>query len=312
MSFTKNWVIKASSVMLSTITLGVALGSIASAHARPATHHVAAKKSGNAVFVEYASHKPFGATIAALKHAVAQNGMMVLGTLNQAGALSTTGLHLKGAESFFVGNPVTGKSMFQMNPAVGTDVPVRVFVWVNAHGATDMGYFQPSALLRAVNPALVKSGMMLNQKLAMIVKSVATGPALPVPRVHVMAFEHRTSARSFSATVAALKHAVAHNGMMVLGTLNQAGALSTTGLHLKGAESFFVGNPVVGKSLFQMNPAVGGEVPMRVYVWVNPQGKTELGYFQPSTLMGAISASLAKSGVMMNQKLAMIVKQAAQ
>ena len=123
-------------------------------------------------------------------------------------------------------------------------------------------------------------------------------------------FDAYTTSQSFTATVSALQHAVSHNGMMVLGTLNQAGALKTTGLQLKGAESFFVGNPVAGKKLFQMNPAVGAELPLRVFVWVDAQGKTEVGYFQPSALMGAVNASLAKPGMMMNQKLAMIVQQA--
>lgn len=300
--------LKASGVMLSVASaamLAVGAGNVASAHARPA-----ASAHGGSVFIEYASRTSFGATVAQLKHAVAQNGMMVLGTLNQAGALKTTGLQLKGAESFFVGNPVSGKKLFQMNGAVGAELPMRVFVWVNSHGTTDVGYFQPSALLRAVNAPLAKPGMMLNQKLTMIVKGATAGSVVGTPRVRAIPFRHWTSSHSFSGTVAALKHAVSHNGMMVLGTLNQAGALSTTGLHLKGAESFFVGNPVAGKKLFQMNPAVGGELPMRVFVWVNARGKTEVGYFQPSVLMGAIDGSLAKPGLMMNQKLAMIAQQA--
>jgi uncharacterized protein (DUF302 family) len=66
-----------------------------------------------------------------------------------------------------------------------------------------------------------------------------------------------------------------------MGMLNQAHALSMTGLHLQGAESFFVGNPVVGKKLFAADPAVGAVVPLRIYVW-EKGGETHVGYFQPS------------------------------
>ena len=125
-------------------------------------------------------------------------------------------------------------------------------------------------------------------------------------------FLHATSSASFDATVSSLKKAVASNGMMVLGNLNQKGALSTTGLNLAGAESFFIGNPVVGKKLFQMDAAAGAVIPLRVYVWVDANGKTEVGYFKPSDLFVGVSPELAKAGAMMDGVFAKILSQATQ
>lgn len=122
----------------------------------------------------------------------------------------------------------------------------------------------------------------------------------------------KSSHKSFNSTISQLKHSVASNGMMVLGDLNQAGALSTTGLHLAGAHAFFIGNPVTGKKLFQMNPAVGQVLPIRVYVWVNNKGKTEIGYFRPSTLLGDVNHQLKKmAGPMMDKTFAKVVAGAA-
>lgn len=123
-------------------------------------------------------------------------------------------------------------------------------------------------------------------------------------------FLHAVSGASFDATVSSLKKAVASNGMMVLGSLNQKGALSTTGLSLKGAEAFFVGNPVVGKKLFQMDAAAGAVIPLRVYVWVDAGGKTEVGYFRPSDLFGEVSPGLARAGAGMDGVFAQILSQA--
>ena len=125
-------------------------------------------------------------------------------------------------------------------------------------------------------------------------------------------FLHATSSASFDATVSSLKKAVASNGMMVLGNLNQEGVLSTTGLNLAGAESFFIGNPVVGKKLFQMDAAAGAVIPLRVYVWVDANGKTEVGYFKPSDLFVGVSPELAKAGAMMDGVFAKILSQATQ
>lgn len=127
---------------------------------------VAAESSGG-LFIQDASAQSFAQTVNALKHAVSSNGMMVMGHLDQKKALSMTGLNLAGAETFFVGNPVVGKKLFGMSPAVGAVVPLRIYVW-EAGGEAHVGYFQPSALLSAINPKLGMAGKMLDGKFARI------------------------------------------------------------------------------------------------------------------------------------------------
>ena len=123
-------------------------------------------------------------------------------------------------------------------------------------------------------------------------------------------FVRQQSSHSFSATVSGLQHAISGNGMMVLGQLDQKSALSMTGLHLAGAHAFFVGNPVVGKQLFQADPAAGAVVPLRVYVWQDQGGQVYVGYFRPSELMAAVDPKLAKPGMMLDQKFTSLVSQA--
>lgn len=121
-------------------------------------------------------------------------------------------------------------------------------------------------------------------------------------------FYTATTSKSFSSATASLKTAVSSAGMMVLGQLNQAGALSITGLHLNGAASYFVGNPTTGKSLFEMNSAIGIEIPLDIYLWVNAAGKTQIGYFKPAEVMTAISGKFASSSSMFDKTAASIVR----
>jgi len=138
------------------------------------------------------------------------------------------------------------------------------------------------------------------------------GPAATVTKAGVMVpFMAASSSKSFSSTVSSLKSAVSSAGMMVLGTLNQAGALSVTGLQLRGAETFFVGNPTVGKKLFQMTAAAGMEIPVGMYLWVNGKGASEIGYFQPGPVLRGISKSLGSSAGMFNSLASGITKAAA-
>lgn len=252
-----------------------------------------------------ASGSSFSSTVDALKHAVAGNGMMVLGSLNQAKALSMTGLSLGGAETFFVGSPTTGKMFFHADPAVGAVIPVRMYVWVGSSGKTEVGYFDPGSLLSAMDPSVGANAGKLSMMASKITQG-ATGTAPAVAATAQTTFGTVDSSSSFSSTVDALKHAVSGNGMMVLGSLNQGKALSMTGLSLN-AETLFVGNPTTGKMLFQADPAAGMVVPVSMYVWGTSSGGSEIGYYSPGPLFSALSSKLSSGG----QKLSMMASQIA-
>lgn len=92
------------------------------------------------------------------------------------------------------------------------------------------------------------------------------------------------SNKSYEQVVDALKSLVAKNGMMMMAEVNQGQMLSMAGLSLK-ATVFLVGNPTVGKQLFEQNQAVGLYVPLRVAVYVDANGKTHVEYDRPSSLL---------------------------
>ncbi|MEO8682402.1 MAG: DUF302 domain-containing protein [Vicinamibacterales bacterium] len=93
------------------------------------------------------------------------------------------------------------------------------------------------------------------------------------------------SAKSFDAVVDSLKALVAKNGMMVMAEVNQGQMLSMTGMSLK-ATLFLVGNPTVGKQVFEQDHAAGLYIPLRVFVYADTNGKTFVSYDKPSSLLG--------------------------
>lgn len=92
------------------------------------------------------------------------------------------------------------------------------------------------------------------------------------------------STHSYEQTVDKLKEAVGQGGMMVMAQVDQGHMLSMTGLNLK-ATLFLVGNPTVGKKLFDQNHGVGLYVPLRVFVYEDKDGKTSVSYDKPSSLL---------------------------
>ena len=108
-------------------------------------------------------------TVAKLKKMVADNGMMVMGELNQGKTLSMTGLNVE-SETIFVGNPQVGKKAFAADPGVGIILPVRINVHVCPMGGSIVRYIPPSRLLSEFNNADVQSvGLMLDEKLSKMV-----------------------------------------------------------------------------------------------------------------------------------------------
>ena len=92
------------------------------------------------------------------------------------------------------------------------------------------------------------------------------------------------STKSYEQTIDKLKAAVGQGGMMIMGQVDQGNMLSMAGLKLK-ATLFLVGNPNVGKQLFEQDHGVGLYVPLRVFVAEGQDGKTYVSYDKPSSVL---------------------------
>ena len=116
---------------------------------------------------------------------------------------------------------------------------------------------------------------------------------------------------SVSQVASRLKKAVSDNGLMVMGHLDQGKVLGMTGADVT-SESFFIGNPQVGKKLFGADRGVGVAVPPRVNIYRDGQGQTYISYLKPSAELGAFgNEKIDKVAAMLDQKLAAIARAAA-
>jgi uncharacterized protein (DUF302 family) len=119
------------------------------------------------------------------------------------------------------------------------------------------------------------------------------------------------SRSSYDETVDHLTSAVNQGGMMVMAEVDQGNMLSMTGLKLK-AKLFLVGNPTVGKKLFEKNTGVGLYVPLRVFVSEGKNGKVSISYDRPSSLLEQFKdASIRQTAAMLDEKLEGLTKMAA-
>jgi uncharacterized protein (DUF302 family) len=120
------------------------------------------------------------------------------------------------------------------------------------------------------------------------------------------------SNKSYEQTVETFKMAVSKGGMMVMSTVDQGNMLKMTGLSLKGT-LFLVGNPNVGKQVFEKDPAAGLYLPLRVYIYQSAAGKTFLSYDKPSVVLKQFdNGTIDQTAAMLDQKLDMLTRMVAQ
>ncbi len=120
------------------------------------------------------------------------------------------------------------------------------------------------------------------------------------------------SGKSFDDVTKAVKSLVAKNGMMVMAEVDQGKMLSMTSLHLQ-AKLFLIGNPNVGKQLFEQDHAVGLYVPLRLFVYTDANGKTYVAYDKPSTLLPQFqNEKVGMVAGMLDQKIEGLATMAAQ
>lgn len=126
----------------------------------------------------------------------------------------------------------------------------------------------------------------------------ATGAGADVTRVD------KTSKKSFSDTLKAVEKAVESEGMMIVAKIDHKNMLSMVGATIKGSTTIEFGKPDMGKMLFSMNPAIGLEMPAKIYVYESSDGKVVVSYRKTAAQFALYgNPEFTKAGEMMDMML---------
>ena len=134
----------------------------------------------------------------------------------------------------------------------------------------------------------------------------AAAPAADTGRVE------KVSSSSFADTVKKLESVLKTEHMMIVGRVDHRSMLSMVGAKIRGATTVEFGKPEMGKMLLPMNPAVGLEMPARIYLYENADGKTVISYRKGAANFATYGPEVAKAGEMMDMTLEKIASAAAQ
>lgn len=119
-------------------------------------------------------------TVNMLVVAIGKLGVEHIIRINHAFDAQKAGLQLLPSEVIIFGNPLTGTPLMQSTPTLALELPLKLLVWSDASGATNVSYNQPDWL--AERYGLTGHASTLNLMTDMIESVIAQAIAPVAPR----------------------------------------------------------------------------------------------------------------------------------
>jgi uncharacterized protein (DUF302 family) len=92
------------------------------------------------------------------------------------------------------------------------------------------------------------------------------------------------SGHSATQTVERLKALLAQKNIQVFADIDHAAGARNAGLALRPTRLLIFGNPTTGTPLMQSQQTIGLDLPLRVLIWEDEEGKTRLTYHPLASL----------------------------
>ncbi|MCC5611805.1 DUF302 domain-containing protein [Nostoc sp. CHAB 5834] len=101
----------------------------------------------------------------------------------------------------------------------------------------------------------------------------------------------------------ALQSKIGSSGLMTFTKIDH-GSLMSLAFEGYKAKLYVIGNPLIAKQMLEQNLGVGLYVPLRMLVYENQQGKTQISYEKPSSLLGQFQNNkILAIALMLDRKL---------
>jgi uncharacterized protein (DUF302 family) len=117
-----------------------------------------------------------------------------------------------------------------------------------------------------------------------LVMAILLTLALPLSATAADELTTKPSKYSVKETVDRLTGALKDKGIIPAARIDHAAAAKAVGLELKATEVLMFGSPKLGTPLMQANRLVAIDLPMKVLVWEDDEGKVWIAYTPPATL----------------------------
>jgi uncharacterized protein (DUF302 family) len=94
----------------------------------------------------------------------------------------------------------------------------------------------------------------------------------------------KASNHSVDETVAKLKEILQSKGVTLFATVDHSGEAAKVGMKMRSTKLLIFGSPKAGTPLMQAAPSVAIDLPLKILIWEDTQGKAWVSYNSPAYL----------------------------
>jgi uncharacterized protein (DUF302 family) len=95
---------------------------------------------------------------------------------------------------------------------------------------------------------------------------------------------HKPSNRSVDEVVSKLQSVLAGKGVTIFALVDHSGEAEKAGMHMRPTKLLIFGNPKGGTPLMLAAPTIAIDLPIKILVWEDEQGKVWVSYNSPQYL----------------------------
>ncbi len=237
-------------------------------------------------FVQKNHSKSVDEVYNSIKSAIESNeNLKIIAEVNHSEAAKGVQMEIPQSRLIIFGNPKAGTQLMQQNQAAAMDLPMKILVYED-NGTTKIIYNNASILMNRYEIMLPELETKMNGLLDKISHSDVEETKLQDLKLgsNLSDLQTKESVLSVDKSSAKLEKLLKEKGFRLIAKVEHNKAAKDAGLEIRPTRLFIFGKPEVGSQLMKLNSTIGLDLPMKILIWEDENGKTQVSYYKGSFL----------------------------
>ncbi len=237
-------------------------------------------------FVQKSHSKSVDEVYTSIKLAIEANeNLKIIAEVNHSEAAKGVEIEIPQSRLIVFGNPKVGTQLMQQNQKIGIDLPMKILVY-DDNGITKVIYNNASILMNRYEIMLPELEEKMNGLLNKISASDIEETKLQNLKLGSSLADLQTKESSLSVNKASekLEKLLKEKEFKLIAKVEHDKAAKNADLELRPTRLFIFGKPQMGSQLMKLNSTIGLDLPMKILIWEDENGKTQVSYFKGSFL----------------------------
>lgn len=218
--------------------------------------------------------------------AVDEADLMTVAKVDHAMAAQNANLELRPTQLLIFGNPAAGTQLMQSDQRIGIDLPLKMLVWEDEEGETNVSYYNASTL---TDRYAIDDKNEVVEMVNMALENFSGGEMAdtpdeidPIVDDMIVKISEQSADDTFADLVAAIE---SNDALNIIAQVKHDEAAANVDLDLRPTRLVIFGNPAVGTTFMQRNRNIAIDLPMKMLVWEDEDGSVKIGYYNATTLL---------------------------